>query len=106
MKDLNMSGSLDLKEALKELEEMVEQAWFSEGLSEMCQPSYLLQSDRQSKKPVWLFNAGHRTFLPYQWGIEVQPIESFTDSDKEVPCMIGYELVMIPPDYIVNIGWN
>ena len=85
---------------------MVEQAWFSEGLSDMCQPSYCLQFDKASKKSMWLFNTGHRTFLPYPWGIEVQPIESFTDIDSEVPCMIGFELVMIPPDYIVSIGWN
>ena len=106
MKDLNMSGSLDLREALKELEEMVDEAWFRDGLRDMCQPTYCLQFDKSKNCQIWLFNAGHRTFLPYSWGIAVQPIEEFMVSDDEVPCMIGYDLVLVPPDYIVDVGWN
>ena len=106
MKDLEMSGSLDLKQALKELEAIVEESWFNEGLQDMCQPAYALQFDKSKKDKVWLFNAGHKTFLPYAWGISLQPIEELSKDNNEVPCMVGYDLVMVPSNYIVDVGWN
>jgi len=110
MKEFHVSGSLDLKEALKELEEMVEESWFAEGLSEMCQSTYSLQFDKTKKDKVWLFNTGRRTFLPYSWGLTLQPVEAISiatsDISDEIPCMIGYDLVLVPHDYIVDVGWN
>ena len=109
MKDSHVSGSLDLREALRELEQAVDEAWFNEGLSDMCQPTYSLQFDKTKKDKIWLFNAGHRTFLPYSWGLVLQPIEeldALMNPSDEIPCMIGYDLVLVPSDYIVDVGWN
>jgi hypothetical protein len=106
MSNLNLSGSAGFQSLIDELEKIVDSNWVDEGLAEMCKPTYCLQFDRKKIKVAWLYSSSHKTLLPYNWGISIEPLEEYEPEDKEVPCVIGHDLVMVPPDYIVDVGWN
>ncbi len=106
MSILNLSGSSGIQELIKELEKLVDDRWVDDNLAEMCKPTYCLQFDKTKTKSTWLFSEARRTFAPYPWGITIEPLESYSEDDIEVPCMIGHDIVLVPPDYIVEVGWN
>jgi len=103
--ELHVSGSLgDIKE---ELEEMLAELWLDENLNismPLCRLNY---SDTNIPK-VWLFNVNHKSFMPYPKSAEVQPMESFDkrEDDALVPCMLGYDLVLVPVGNLTETGWN
>ena len=103
--ELHVSGSLgDIKE---ELEEMLAQLWLDENMNLSTPPCRLNYSDAKIPK-VWLFNVNHKSFMPYPKAAEVQPLESFDKSGEDalVPCMLGYDLVLVPVRNITETGWN
>ncbi len=106
MSVLNLSGSIGLKSLIEELEKIVDDRWVDDSLAEMCKPTYCLRFDKTKSARAWLYSEARRTFASYPWGITIEPLESYTEDDKEVPCMIGHDLVLVPPDYIVDVGWN
>ena len=102
----NMSGSTGINSLIQELENLVGDHWVENALVDMCKPTYILQFDKTESNKIWLYNEVHRTFLPYPWGVQVEPLDEYTQQDKEVACMIGHDVVMVPPNYILDIGWH
>ena len=106
MSVLNLSGSAGIKALIDELEKLVDDKWMDDSLADMCKPTYSLQFDKEGGSKLWLFSEAKRAFFPYPWGINIEPLEDYTEDSREVACMIGHDVVMVPPDYIVDVGWN
>tara|TARA_R110002060_G_scaffold40796_1_gene52162 strand:- start:27 stop:347 length:321 start_codon:yes stop_codon:yes gene_type:complete len=106
MSVLNLSGSADIKSLIEELEKIVDDRWVEDNLAESCKPTYVLQFDKEKSSLTWLYSEARRSFAPFPWGITLEPLDLYAEDDSNVPCMIGHDLVLVPPDYIIDVGWN